>query len=191
MTPTVLVGIALAFYAAVVYFLVNSSRKLPRAKANLTNVNLSEGSGIPAVGTILAVGNNASPLVYNPIGNQAKIGTNVKTDSADTTNQGSQWDQSIPTLLVGGEISVELFFDPNTAGADGTTGIVGHSATSPGAIFDMFYNQQIRPWKLTWPDGSGQYFMAYITDVPVASDPTGKALTVALKLKITGAIQPF
>lgn len=190
MTPLILF-FAVLFYAAVVIWLSRTSRKLPRANATLTNVNLSEGSGIPAVGTILSVGNNGSPLIYNPIGNQAKIGTNVKTDSADTTNQGSQWDQSIPTLLVGGEISVELFFDPNTAGADGTTGIVGHSATSPGAIFDMFYNQQIRPWKLTWPDGTGQYFMAYITDVPVASDPTGKALTVAMKLKITGAIQPF
>jgi hypothetical protein len=155
---------------------------------SLQNVNLTAGSGIPAVGTILAVGNNASPLVYNPIGNQAKISTDTKTDTADTTNQGSQWDQSIPTLLVGGEISVEIFYIPNTPGADGTTGLVGHAATSPGAIMDMFVNQSIRPWKLTWPDGSSQYFEGYISAAPITSDPTGKALMLAMKLKITGAI---
>lgn len=152
------------------------------------NVNLPEGSGLPAVGTQLAVGNNASPLVYNPIGNQAKISTDTKTDTADTTNQGSQWDQSIPTLLVGGEISVEIFYQPSSLGADGTTGLVGHAATSPGALVDMFVNQQIRPWRLTWPDGSAQYFEAYISTMPVTSDPTGKALMISCKVHITGSI---
>jgi hypothetical protein len=152
------------------------------------NVNLTQGSGLPAVGTRLAVGNNASPLVYNLIGNQAKITTDTKTDTADTTNQGSQWDQSIPTLLVGGEISVEIFYQPDSVGADGTTGLVGHAATSPGALVDMFLNQEIRPWRLMWPDGSAQYFQAYISTIPVTSDPTGKALMLAMKLKITGAI---
>jgi len=158
---------------------------------SLQNVNLTQGSGLPAVGTTLSVGNNGSPLVYNLIGNQAKITTNVKTDTADTTNQGSQWDQSIPTLLVGGEVGVEIFYQPGSAGADGTTALVGHSDTSPGALGDMFLNQQIRPWKLTWPNGNGSYFQAYIMDYPVTSDPTGKALTLAMKLKITGSIQPF
>jgi hypothetical protein len=155
---------------------------------SLTNVNLAAGSGIPAVGTTLAVGNNGSPLIYNLIGNQAKISTSYKTDSADTTNQGSQWDQSIPTLLVGGEISVEIFYIPDTPGADNTTGLVGHAATSPGAIVTMWANQQIRPWKLTWPDGSAQYFEAYILEQPVTSDPTGKALMMSMKIKITGSI---
>ena len=157
---------------------------------SLQNVNLG-ASGLPAVGTVLCVGNNASPLVYNPIGNQAKIATDTKVENANTTNQGSQWDQSIPTLLVGGEVSVEIFYDPNTPGMDNATGIVGHAATSPGALIDMFANSQIRPWKLIWPDGSGMYFEAYISSVPVTSDPTGKALMLAMKIKITGAILYF
>lgn len=155
---------------------------------SLQNVNLIQGSGLPAVGTILAVGNNGSPLVYNPIGNQAKITTDLKTDTADTTNQGSQWDQSIPTLLVGGEVSVEVFYQPSSQGADGTTGLVGHAAADSGALVDMLVNQQIRPWRLTWPDGSAQYFEAYPSTAPVTSDPTGKALMMAFKIKITGAI---
>ncbi len=120
---------------------------------SLPNVTLQQGSGIPAVGSVLSVGNNASPLIYNPIGNQAKITMETKTDTAVTTNQGNQWEQSIPTLLIGGECSVEIFYVPNTPGQDGTTGVVGHAATSPGALVYMFANQQIRPWKLTWPDG--------------------------------------
>ena len=158
---------------------------------SLQNVNLPQGSGIPAVGTTLAVGNNGSPLLYNLIGNQAKITFGPKTDSADTTNQGSEWDQSIPTLLVGGELGVEIFYIPDTPGKDGTTGLVGHGAASSGALMQMFYNQQIRPWLLTWPDASGAYFEAYILDAPVTSDPTGKALMISMKLKITGNVQPF
>ena len=159
--------------------------------ASLQNINLSEGSGIPAVGTLLSVGNNGSPLIYNPIGNQAKITFGPKTDSADTTNQGVAWDQSIPTLLVGGEPGVEIFYDPTTPGQDGTTGIVGHAANDAGALMQMFYNQSIRPWKITWPDGAGAYFEAYVLEAPVTSDPTGKALMISMKLKITGAITPF
>lgn len=158
---------------------------------SLQNVNLPQGSGIPAVGTTLAVGNNGSPLLYNLIGNQAKITFGPKTDTADTTNQGSEWDQSIPTLLVGGEPGVEIFYIPNTPGKDGATGLVGHAATDQGALMGMFYNQEIRPWKLVWPDGSGAYFEAFIMETPVTADPTGKALTISMKLKITGAIQPF
>lgn len=158
---------------------------------SLQNVNLTQGSGLPAVGTTLAVGDAGSPLIYNLVGNQAKIGTTLKVDSADTTNQGSQWAQSIPTLLVGGEIAVEIFYEPSSVGEDNATGLVGHSATSPGALMYMFLNEQIRPWKLTWPDGTGFYFMAFISDVPVTSDPTGKALMLAMKIKVTGSMQPF
>ena len=163
---------------------------------SLPNLNLVTGGGGPAAGTILAVGNTASPLVYNPIGQQAKITTALKTDTANTTNQGGgadgrAWDQSIPTLLVGGEVGVEINYSPNTPGQDNATGTVGHSATSPGALMTMFIQQQIRPWKVTWPDGTGGYFLAYIMDVPVTADPSGKALTLAMKLKITGAYLPF
>jgi hypothetical protein len=159
---------------------------------SLTNVNLTQGSGIPAVGTTLSVGNNGSPLVYNLIGNQAKITFGPKVDSADTTNQGSQWDQSIPTLLVGGEVGVEIFYIPNTPGKDGTTGLVGHAATDQGALMGMFYNEEIRPWLIQWPSNNGgAYFEAYILEAPVTSDPTGKALMISMKLKITGNVQPF
>ena len=164
----------------------------------IPNVNLSAGSGIPSTGTILAIGNNGSPLVYNPIGNQAKITFNPKVDTADTTNQGSQWDQSIPTLYVGGEPSVEIFYDPSTPGQDNSTGLVGHGAVSAGAFMQIFYNQlggtvtnPPRPYKLTWPDGSGVYFSAWIMDANVTSDPTGKALKLEAKLKITGQVIPF
>lgn len=156
---------------------------------SLQNVNLTQGSGLPAVGTTLAVGNNGSPLVYNLIGNQAKIATDLKTDTADTTNQGSEWDQSIPTLLVGGEVSVEIFYQPSSQGADGLSNVlVGHAAADAGALVSMLVNQQIRPWRLTWPDGSAQYFEAFPTTAPVTSDPTGKALMMAFKIKITGSI---
>lgn len=153
----------------------------------LNPVNL-DASGIPAVGTQLAVTDGDSPVIYLTLGNQAKINTNTKTDSADTTNQGVDWDQSIPTLHVGGEIGVEIFYLPDS---DNTVDLLGHSSTDSDALMTMFLANDVRGWRLTYPDGSGFYFDAYVLEVPVTSDPTGKALMMSCKIKTTGEWVPF
>lgn len=153
----------------------------------LNPVNLTE-SGIPAVGTQLAVSNGLSPITYLSLGNQAKINTNTKTDSADTTNQGVDWDQSIPTLKVGGEIGVEIFYIPDS---HNTVSLLGHCATDGDTLLGHFLAQTVSGWRLTFPDGKGWFFDAYVLEVPVTSDPTGKALMISTKVKITGAMVPF
>ncbi len=153
---------------------------------SIPNVTLSAGSGLKAINTILRMGNNGSPLVYNAVGNQAKIGNKFSTEKADTTNQGTVWDQSIPTRLMAGAMSVEIFYIPNSPGQEGTTGLVGHSLVSPGALGTVFRNQEVRPWSLTYPDGSGFFFEGYILDLPIEADPAGKALTIAMTIQITG-----
>ncbi len=155
---------------------------------SLQNVNLTE-SGIPAVGTQLAVNaNNGSPATYLTLGNQAKITTNTKTDSADTTNQGVDWDQSIPTLHVGGEIGVEIFYIPDSSN---TATLLGHSATDGNTLLGMFLANEVLPWRYTYPDGKGFFFDGYVLEVPVTSDPTGKALMISTKIKTTGKWIPF
>ena len=60
---------------------------------SVTNVNLPGGSGLPAVGSVLWIASQGSPQVYNPIGNQGNIDWSIKTEMADTTNQGTPWRQ--------------------------------------------------------------------------------------------------
>jgi hypothetical protein len=156
----------------------------------IQNVNLPQGSGIPAVGTLLAMGNNGSPLVYNPVGNQGNIKNAFKAETADTTNQGVIWRQMIATLLDAGKMDVMIHFIPDSVGRDNASGLLGHSLVSPGALGDVFRRQELRPWKLTYPDGSGFYFEAFIVDFPIEADLT-KDLILNMGLQMSGEPVPF
>lgn len=152
----------------------------------LQSVGLPQ-SGIPAIGTVISVSNLGSPVVYNPIGNQANISENMKVEAADTTNQGTRWKQQIPTLFDPGTEVIDIHMIPNSIGVDGTTGIVGHSFITPGALGNMFVNQEIRQWKKEYPDGSTEYFQAFLLDFPVTSD-VAKDIMLKLTLQRTGPV---
>jgi hypothetical protein len=152
----------------------------------LTDVTLPEGSGIPAVGTVVSVSNLGSPPVFNPIGNQGNITENMKVEQADTTNQGTRWKQSIPTLFDPGTEVMDIHFIPSSPGQDGNVGIVGHKFTGGGgSLGDMFLNQEIRTWQKEYPDGTIEQFQAYLLDFPVTSD-VAKDLMLKLTLQRTG-----
>lgn len=152
---------------------------------SIPNINLAGGSGIPAVGSILAVGNNGSPLLYNDVGNASNIKMGLKAEQADTTNMGTVWKQSIPTLLDAGTMTVELHFIPDSVGQDNTTGLEGHGFSATGALGDIFAGREIRPWKITWPDGTFYIFNAFILDYPIDANVT-KDLMINMTLQITG-----
>ncbi len=150
---------------------------------SLQNITLSQGAGIPAVGTILKLGNLGSPQVYNPIGNAGTQKWTLKTKSADTTNMGTAWTQSIPTLLDGGTYTVQTYFVPGSAGVDGTTGIEGHSFSS--GLGYIYQNRQIRQFQLVFPDGTVELFSAYILDFTL-SESVDKTLVLDMTLQVTG-----
>lgn len=180
--------ILLAFYLPIlliVLLLALSSRRATRAFATLQDITLPAGSGLPALGTILFMSNQGSPAVFNPVGNLSNLKINFKTMSADTTNMGTPWTQSIPTLLSGDTLSGELHFIPNSAGKDNTTGTVGHSFGLPGAIGQVFASRQVREYEIVYPDGTSCFFQAFVENYPVDAN-VEKDLKINITWKITG-----
>ena len=151
----------------------------------LTPITLPGGSGIPAVGTILSISNLGSPPVFIPLGNVGNIKWDMKTKSADTTNQGTVWEQSIPTLLSAGTVTFDIHFIPGSPGRDGLSSIVpeGHSFSS--GLGYIFINQQIRTYTFRFPDGTLEVFTGYIEDFPIEAH-VDKDLLSNIKLKVTG-----
>ena len=122
----------------------------------LENITLPQGSGLPAVGTILSIF-SGSPATYNPIGNISNLSWDMKAVTADTTNMGTPWKQHIVTLMDAGTISGDLYFIPDSSGNEG--GIVGHSFTDTDALGEIFATQASggdvsRSYSLDFPDGT-------------------------------------
>lgn len=147
----------------------------------LINVNLPGGSGIPAIGSVLSLLSLAGG--YVPIGNAGNLKWGMSVENAPTTNQGTVWKQSIPTLRDGGELTCDLHFIPGSAGADVSGALEGHSFVD-GLGF-ICRNADVRSWRLVWPDGSGMFFTAYLSKFPVDMS-VDKDLIAAITLQLTG-----
>ena len=114
----------------------------------------------------------------------------TKTDTADTTNQGNQWEQSIPTSADRrGMLGRNLLRAQHSRRRTARPALWDTRLPVPAHWCYMFANQQIRPWKLSWPDGSSPVFRGLHLDASRrSSDPNGKMLMSTMKLHITGNI---
>lgn len=147
----------------------------------LINLNLPEGSGIPAVGSVLSILSLAGG--YKPIGNLGNMKWGLKILDADTTNQGTVWKQGIPTLRDGNTITGDLHFIPGSPGADVSGALEGHSFID-GLGF-IAIDADVRQYRLVWPDGSGMFFSAYMTEFPIDMS-VEKDLLCSVTFKVTG-----
>lgn len=154
----------------------------------ITPINLPYGSGEPAVGSQLSLLNLESPATYNLVGNAGNQKWGLKVKNADTTNQGTVWTQSIPTLLDGGAFNCDLHFIPSSTGSEEAVGLEGHGFVS--GLGWIATQRQTRQWKLVWPDGSGMFFSAYITDFPVDMN-LEKDLMANMTLTVVGQPEFF
>lgn len=150
----------------------------------IENINLTGGSGVPAVGTILSVLTQTSPGVYLAIGNLGNWELPLERSTADTTNQGTIWEQSIGTLFKGGDIPAEIHYVPGSPGVD-TSGAFGHGfSTGLGALFLQF--NQLLNFSLTAPGGQQCFFSGHIVKFPLTFDLT-KDIMVKMVIKVSGA----
>jgi hypothetical protein len=164
------------------FLLVWHSFKIQRAHATITNINLSAGSGMAAVGSILSVATPGSPITYRPVGNAGKQKWSPKSKTADTTNQGTNWTQLIATIRDGGTFTCELHFIPGSAAAD-SSGAFGHGfATGLGSFFEV---GTLLFWELQFPNGTLFYFTGIIADFPIDMDPE-KDLMVSMSISVSG-----
>ena len=93
---------------------------------SIENINLSGGSGVPAVGTILSVLTQTSPGDYLAIGNLGNWDLPLGARCRRHHQPGAPSQQSIGTLFDGGKISTEIHFLP---GCHAHRSFVAHSAT--------------------------------------------------------------
>jgi len=149
---------------------------------SLINITLSGGAGIPAVGSVLFIANQGSPQTFRPIGNAGNQKWDMKVKTADTTNQGTRWTQSIPTLFEGGTFTCDLHYIPGSTGAD-SSGAFGHDFTT--GLGSVFVNGIISEFKLVYPNGVIAYFSGFIMDFPQDMN-IDKDILANLKIQVTG-----
>jgi len=80
---------------------------------------MSTPAALPAINTLLKLGNGASPEVFTTIANVSSItGLQLSANIVDVTSHstGVPWRQKITTLLDAGDLSFDLFFIPADTG---------------------------------------------------------------------------
>lgn len=121
-----------------------------------------------AVYAVLAIGafeagNPPSPGAdtFTPIANCiGDIAPSGSTKMQDITPHGpSAWTIMFPTINTFGPVAFEIAFIPSSTG-DG-----GHGAAS--GLMAVWTTNQLRPYRITWPDTTVWYFDAYISKFEV------------------------
>ena len=136
--------------------------------------------GIAAFGTLLKIGDGASPTeAFTTITEVTEIGgPDLTMDTVDGTHHGSTagWEEVIPTILRSGTVPFTIQYDPT----DST-----HDASS-GLLKDM-EDQTLRNFQLVFPDGSSTTwsFSAYVVGFTPGA-PHDDKLTAECELKISG-----
>ena len=132
-------------------------------------------------GTFLKIGDGAVSETFATIAEVLDIeGPDMALDTEEVTSHGSTngWEESVGTILSGGEVSFEINFVPTEATHDMTTGLQA----------DMI-NRTLRNFQLVYPDpgGNGYAFGALVTGFKPKAPVKGK-LAADVKLKISGAV---
>lgn len=130
----------------------------------------------PGKGTQLKHGVGTGPTVYTSIAQRTKInGPDGKVGSVDVTDLDSAAKEYRPTLYDGGEVSMDIWYDPTTTTHKLLTGLL----TAP----------TVDKWEITFADAAATpvTFDAFLTEfTPGGMEPEGY-LMASIKLKITGA----
>lgn len=136
-------------------------------------------TAIDAYGTILQVGDAASPEVFTAVANVTNLNPPpISRDMYETTqHNGPGWDEYLPGLLRGGQVTLDLDWVPT----EGT-----HSYTT-GFLKDLT-DGTLRNYRVVFSDaGTTTWsFSAYVVTVPPVAPSAGK-LTASVTLQISGA----
>jgi predicted secreted protein len=131
---------------------------------------------ISGVGTILAIGNGASPEVFTPLAEVRTIdGPNEEAQSLEATNLDSTggYREYIPGFLDGGDLNFE---------ANWTLGAYG-------VVKALFQARAVRNWKITYPndEASTEIFSGFIRSLGKAID-FNDIIKSSVTLKVTGVV---
>lgn len=151
---------------------------------------------IPAIGTLLQVGNGASPELFSSVANIGDItGPTTQVAVVDVTSHTSPaapYRQKVPTLIDPGTLTIPVYIVP-ASGAPSPYGpgqYMGHDYAS--GLGALLVNRGLSPgvpynWKIVYPDGLnttdsfGAFPTKYTRDMKVAGVISG-----SLELTLTG-----
>ena len=135
--------------------------------------------GISAFGTLLKIGDGGSPESFTTVAEVSSIGgPTLSLDPIDVTSHDSTggWRQFVGGLLDGGEVSLEINYDPVGATHDASTGLIA----------DMVA-RTLRNFQLVFPDtGSTTWTFAALITAFEPSEPIDDKLAASVTLKVSG-----
>ena len=127
------------------------------------------------------VGGNETFAPISYVTNLGGPGLSLDTEDVTSHDQATAWEEVVPTILRSGEVSLDLVFDPADDTQDFTEALaLGSQLEARGAATN---------WKIIWPNHATHtewIFPAHVTGWE-PSAPVDGALTIAAKLKISGA----
>lgn len=137
-----------------------------------------------ALGTILAVGDGATPEVFTKVARVKDIdGPSMSRDTIDTTHQLSTGGvkEFLASLMDGGEVTFTVGYNPSAATHDQTTGLLKFMGETT-----------VRNWKLVFPVAAvtgfwGLTFTAVVTKFAPKAPVAGE-LTADITLKVAGNV---
>lgn len=135
--------------------------------------------GLPAFGVQLKIGDGAEPEVFTSI---AKIhnlgGPGISKAALDvTSHDGNGWKDFVGNLKDGGEVTLELNWDPSDPTHNLATGVLG----------SLVNESQPTNWQIVWPDtGSTQWDFAALVTGFEGGAPVEEKLTASVTLKVSG-----
>ena len=143
---------------------------------------MTESKGVIGRGTLLKIGDGATPEVFNAIAEIKDIsGPGLTTEFAEFTHQQSDggYREYKPTFKSSGEVTFKCNFLPD----DTTQGF-----NTAGLLKD-YEDQVLRNFQLEFPDpgATKAKFAAFIANVQPTA-PVGSALELNVTLRVTGPV---
>lgn len=139
-----------------------------------------------AAGTLLQIGNLASPEAWQNIANVSDItGPSMAATEVDITSHTSvtiPWRQKIVTLIEIGTTVVKIFWNPTDPTHNNTAG------SFVGGLMYIFINRVKVPVRILHPDGTADSFFAYISKVNKTAPIAG---VLGLDVTFTGTDNPL
>lgn len=136
---------------------------------------------ISAHGTLLKKGNAASPEVFTTVAEVLDIeGPALEREEYDTTNHGStNWEETLPGLKKGGEVTFEINYLPTNA---------THKNASGGLLYDWAQGTSAN-WQLVVPSSPTATFAfaAWVKSFQ-PKEPVADKLSASVTLRLTGAV---
>lgn len=168
-----------ATVAMVVAYLYSNSVFDTYFDANYGDSSPGDGTGVITARTVTATsgGTNGTEIFSEIVGARNISGPSFQTEEIDITNHSSTsaYRERLPSFKSGGEVTADLLYNPADIVHEG--------------LFLDFENRALRNFTMALTDiGTMTYgFAAYVMGMEVQA-PIDNALTVAVKLVVTGAV---